>query len=281
MLDSTQQHLLLLMTDSVEKKTTIKEILQDSVEKKKSIDDLVTDSVEKKKTIADLLTDSVEKKKTIDDLLTDSVEKKKTIADLLADSVEKKKTIDRLSATNKILNHDLNKLKANFDLLKETVVGTSKDQILSNAKLGGIFKDVCQGYEFRQIVLLEFDDCLNKAKEIAQKYELKFLNSISVGDKEQQLLDARFKEMQVEKNNFIKNEMIVKYTQKVIDGIDEFVKIKVDSSSSCCKQTSEQLKSHIETFNYFEHMNQVRKFHGKMEDTRNNIECVFIEGDDY
>ena len=217
--------------------------------------------------------------------MTDSVEKKKSIEDLLTDSVEKKKTIDKLSATNQLLNHDLNKLKADFDLLKETVAGTSKDQILSNAKLGGIFKDMCQEDEFQKILLKEFNDCLNKAKEIAQKYKLKFLlSSMSVEDEEQQLIDAISKEMQVEKNNFIKNEIIVKYTQKVVDGIDEFVKMKVDSPSSCCKQTFEQLKSHIKTFHYFEHMNQVRKFHGKIEDMFNNlkeIECLFNEGDDY
>ena len=238
-----------LLTDSVEKKKTIADLLTDSVEKKKTIDDLLTDSVEKKKTIADLLTDSVEKKKTIDDLLTDSVEKKKTIADLLTDSVEKKKTIDRLSATNQILNHDLNKLKADFGLLKETVAGTSKDQILSNAKLGGVFKDMCQEYELQNILLKQFNDCVYKAKEITQKYELNiFMSSIAVEDKEQQLIDARFKEMQVVKNNFIKNEIIVKYTQKVIDGIDEFVKMKVDSPSSCCKQTSEESYKNISLF---------------------------------
>ena len=202
--------------------------------------------------------------------------------DLLTYSVEKKKTIDKLSAANKILNHDLNKLNTDFDLLKETVVGTSKDQILSNAKLGGIFKDMCQEDEFQKILLKEFDDCLNKVK---QKYELKFLmNSISVEDKEQQLIDTVSEEMQVEKNNFIKNEMIVKYTQKVIDGIDDFVKMKVDSPPSCCKQTSEQLKSHIKTFHYFEHMNQVRKFYGNIEDMLNNlkeIERLFHEGYNY
>ena len=270
------------MNDSVEKKKTIADLLADSVEKKKTIDDLLTDSVEKKKTIDDLVTDSVEKKKTIDDLLTDSVEKKKTIADLLADSVEKKKTIDTLSATNQILNHDLNKLKADFDLLKETVIGTSKDQILSNEKLGGIFKDMCQEDKFREILLKEFNDRLSKTREIARKYDLKFLmNSMSVEDKEQQLIDAISKEMQVEKNNFIKNEIIVKYTQKVIDGIDEFVKMKVDSPSSCYIQTFEQLKSHIKTFNYFDHMNQVRKFHGEIEDILNNVKEIhrlFNEG---
>ena len=245
----------------------------------------MNDSVEKKKTMDDPLTDSVEMKKTIADLLTDSVEKKKTIADLLTDSVEKKKTIDTLSATNQLLNHDLNKLKADFDLLKETVVGTSKYQILSNTKLGGMFKDMCQEDEFQEILLKEFDGCLNKAKEIVKKNELKYLmSSISVGDKEQELIDAMFKEMEVEKINFIKNEMIVKYTQKVIDGIDEFVKIKVDSPSSCCKQTFEQLKSHITTFHYFEHMNQVRKFHQEIEDMLNNLkelECLYYCGYDY
>ena len=229
-----------------------------------------------------LMNDSVEKKKTIADLLTDSVEKKKTIADLLTDSVEKKKTIDKLSATNQILNHELNKLKADFDLLKETVVGTSKDQILSNAKLGGIFKDMCQEDEFQEIVLQEFDDCLNKANEIAQKYELNiFMSSISVEDKEQQLIDAISKEIQVVKNNFIKNEIIVKYTQKVVDGIDDFVKMKVDSPSACCKQTFEQLKGHIKTFHYFEHMNQVRKFHEKIEDMLNNPKKSFLLDEGY
>ena len=313
LLDSTQQHLLLLMNDSVEKKKTIADLLTDSVGKKKTIADLLTDSVEKKKTIADLLTDSVEKKKTIDDLLTDSVEKKKTIdglltdsvekkktiddlvtdsvekkksiTDLLTDSVKKKKTIDKLSAANQLLNHELNKLKADFDLLKETVVGTSKDQILSDAKLGGIFKDMCQEDKFREILLKEFNDRLSKMSEIARKYDLKFLmNSISVEDKEQQLI-AISKEMQVEKNNFIKNEIIVKYTQMVIDGIDDFVKIKVDSPSSCCKQTFEQLKSHIKTFHYFEHMNQVIKFHGNIDDMLNKRKkkksCLYDEGCDY
>ena len=242
LLDSTQQHLLLLMNDSVEKK----------------------------KTIADLLTDSVVKKKTIEDLLTDSV--------------EMKKTIDKLSATNQILNHDLNKLKADFDLLKETVAGTSKDQIFSNAKLGGIFKDMCQEDEFQKILLKEFDDCLNKTKEIKQKYQLNiFMSSMLVEDKERPLIDAMSQEMQVEKNNFIKNEMIVKYTQKVVDGIDDFVKMKVDSPPLCCKQTTEQLKSHIKTFHYFEHMNQVRKFYGNIEDmlNLNEIESSFNEGHDY
>ena len=127
-------------------------------------------------------------------------------------------------------------------------------------KLGGIFKDMCQGDEFQEILLKEFDDCLNKVEEIVQKYELKFLmSSMSVEDKEQQLIDAISKEMDVEKINFIKNEMIVKYTEKAIDGIDEFVKIKVGSPSLCCKQTFEQLKSHIKTFHCFEHLNQVRK----------------------
>ena len=287
------------MNDSVEKKNTIKVLLADSVEKKKTIDDLVTDSVEKKKTIAvlltdsvekkklmgDLLTDSVEKKKTIADLLTDSVEKKKNIADLLTDSVEKKKTIDKLSATNQILNHDLNKLKVAFDLLKESVVGTSKDQIFSNAKLGGIFKDMCQEEEFQEILSKEFDGCLKKANEIAQNYEFNiFMNSISVEDNEQQLIDAMFKEMQVLKNNFIKNEIIVKYAQKVVDCIDDFVKVGTDVPPSCCKQTFEQLKSHIKTFHYFEHMNQVRKFHGKIEDMLNNlkeIDCLFNEAHEY
>ena len=249
LLDSTQQHLLLLMNDSVEKK----------------------------KTIADLLTDSVEKKKTIADLLIYSAEKKKTIADLLTDSDEKKKSIDMLSATNQILNGDLKKLKADFDVLKETVVGTSKDQILSNAKLGGIFKDMCQEDEFQEILLKEFDGCLNKAKAIAQKYEFNiFMSSIAVEDEEQQLIDAISKEMEVVKNNFIQNKMIVKYTQKVVHVIDDFVKMKVDSPSACCKQTFEQLKSHIKTFHYFEHMNQVRMFHGKIEDILNNPKKSFL-----
>ena len=216
--------------------------------------------------------------------MNDSVEKKKTIKELLADSVEKKKTINKLSDTNQLLNHDLNKLKADFDLLKESVAGTSKDKILSNAKLGGIFKDMCQQDEFQEIVLQEFDDCLKKVEEIAEKYELNiFMSSISVEDKEQQLIDAMSKEIQVEKNNFIKNEMIVKYTQKVIDGIDEFVKVGTDVPSSCCKQTFEQLKSHIKTFHYFEHMNQVRKFHGEIEDTLSNLKeiCFFNKGHYY
>ena len=212
-----------------------------------------------------------------------SVEKKKTIDDLLTDSVEKKKTIDKLSATNQILNHDLNKLKADFDLLKETVVRTSKDQILSNANLGGIFKDMCQEDEFQEILLKEFDGCFRNAEVIAQKSQHNVLmSSISNKDKEQQLIDAMFKEMQVEKNNFIQNEMIVKYTQKVVDGIDDFVKMKVDSPPSCCKQTFEQLKSHIKTFHYFEHMNQVRKFHGEIEYMLNNLKnYLFKDGYSY
>ena len=214
--------------------------------------------------------------------MNDSVEKKKTIDDLVTDSFEKKKTIDKLSDTNQILNHDLNKLKADFDLLKETVAGTSKDQILSNAKLGGIFKDMCQGDEFQNILLKEFNDCLKKAKEITQKYQLNiFMSSIIVEDKEKRLLAGMFKEMQVVKNNFIKNEIIVKYAQMVVDCIDEFVKIGTDVPPSYCKQTVEQLKCHIKIFHYFEHMNQVRKFHGKIEDMLNNlkeIECLVNEG---
>ena len=93
LLDSTQQHLLLLMNDSVEKK----------------------------RTIDDLLTDSDEKKNTIKELLSDSVELTKARDSLLADSVGKKRTMDELLVTNEILNHNLKKVKADFDLLKETV----------------------------------------------------------------------------------------------------------------------------------------------------------------
>ena len=86
LLDSTQQHLLLLMNDSVEKKNIIKELLSDSVETRNT-----------------------------------TVELTKTIDSLLADSVGKKRTMDELLITNEILNHNLKKLKADFDLLKETV----------------------------------------------------------------------------------------------------------------------------------------------------------------
>ena len=141
------------------------------------------------------------------------------------------------------------------------------------------------GDDFQEILSNEFDDCLNKVEEIVEKYDIKFLlSSMSVGDKERQFIDAISKEMEVVNNNFIKNKTIVKYTQKVIDGIDDFVKSNVDSPSSCCKQTSEQLKSHIKTFHYFEHINQVRKFHGKIEDMLNNlkeIEGLYKKGWDY
>ena len=83
LLDSTQQHLLLLMNDSVKKKNTIKELLSDSVERRNT-----------------------------------TVELTKTIDSLLADSVGKKRTMDELLVTNEILNHNLKKVKADFDLLK-------------------------------------------------------------------------------------------------------------------------------------------------------------------
>ena len=134
---------------------------------------------------------------------------------------------------------------------------------------------MCQEDEFQKLLLQEFNRCLNIAKAVAKKYELNFLlSSHSYEGVEQQLIDAISKKMQVVKNNFIKNETIVKYTPKVIDGIDDFVKMKVDSPSLCCKQTSEQLKSHIKTFHYFEHMNQVRKFYEKIEDILKNLERI-------
>ena len=269
-----QQHLLLLLNDSVESKKKTDELStknqsvnnqlkNDSVEHKKRIDELFTENqklnqqLKKTKelsTKSQLLTnqlknDSVGHKKRIDELfnenewLNQQLKKTKEFStkgqllnnQLKNDSVGHKKRIDELFTENQRLNQQLKETKADLNLFKE-----SAEQKMISELLDPCVTDVCD--DFNKLLIERYNDYLKKGNRINfpnTKNSLlrKFCSfeEILVEVEVQKGIDQFTKEVQKINNNFIQDKMLHAYKRSKIDSIDDLNKIKtILPSSSSC-----------------------------------------------
>ena len=138
--DFMQQHLLLL--------------LNDSVENKKKNDELCT----KNQLLNNQLkNDSVENKKIVDKVFTENQLLRK-------DSAEHKKRIDEMFTENQRFKQQLKETKADLNLVKENDEKTSDEQMISKL-LDQCVTDVCD--DFNKILIKRYNYYLKKGNQIA------------------------------------------------------------------------------------------------------------------
>ena len=271
-----QQHLLLLLNDSVENKKKndelstknqllTNELKNDSVEHKKKIDELFT---ENQWLNQQLKNDSVENKKRFDELFTGN---KRLNLQLKNDSVEHKKRIDEFFTENKRLNQQLKETKADLNLFKENDEKTSDEQMISKL-LDQCVTDVCN--DFNKILMERYNYYLQKSNEIASpdinnSLLCKFYSfeEIPIQAEVQKVIDQFSKELQetILVDDFIQDKMLHAYKQKKINSVDDMFKFKIISPSSCWKDANEKMKRCVEICCNFQHIKQGMKFDNSIE----------------
>ena len=270
--DFIQQHLLLLLNDSVENKKknddlSIKnqllnnQLKNDSVENKKRFDELFT---ENQRLNQQLKNDSVENKKRFDELFTGNQMLNQQLKD---DSVEHKKRIDEFFFTeNKRLNQQLKETKADSNLFKENAEKTCDEQMISKL-LDQCVTDVCD--DFNKTLMERYNGYLRKSNQTASanirnSLLRKFCSfeEILIEAEVQKCIDQFSKELQ---DNFIQDKMLHAYKQKKIDSIDDLNKIKTILPSSCWKGANEKMKRCVEFYCNFQYMKQGIKFDNDIE----------------
>ena len=241
-----QQHLLLL--------------LNDSVENKKKNDDL---SIKNQLLNNQLKNDSVENKKRIDELFT---ENQRLNQQLKNDSVENKKIFHELFTENKRLNQQLKETKADSNLFKENDEKTSDEQMISKL-LDQCVTDVCN--DFNKILMERYKGYLQKSNQTASanirnSLLRKFCSfeEILIEAEVQKCIDQFSKELQ---DDFIKDKMLHAYKQNKINSIDDLNKIKTILPSSCWKGANEKMKRCVEFYCNFQYMRQGMKFDDYIE----------------
>ena len=275
-----QQHLLLLLNDSVENrrknddlsiinqlpnnqlKITENQLLRKhSAEHKKRIDELFT---ENQLLTSQLKNDSVEHKKRVDKVFTENQLLRK-------DSAEHKKRIDELFTQNQRLNQQLKETKADLNLFKENPEKTSDEQMISK-RLDQCVTDVCN--DFNKVLMERYNDYFQKGIQIASpKINNSLLRKfcsfeeISTEADVQKVIDQFSKELQKKNlvDDFMQDEMLHAYKQ---NNLDYFKKIKIILPSSCWKDANEKMKKCVEMCCNFEHMKQGMKLANYMETTR-------------
>ena len=240
--DFIQQHLLLLLNDSVENKKRIDELFTKN--------QLLTNQ---------LKNDSVENKMKVDKVFTKNQLLRK-------DSAEHKKRIDELFTENQRLNQQLKETKADLNLFKENPEKTSDEQMISKL-LDQCVTDVCN--DFNKILMERYNDYLKKGNQIAppdinNSLLRKFCSfeEILIEAEVQKGVDQFSKELHKTSlvDDFILDEILHEYKQNKINSIDEFNKIKIILPSSCWKDANEKMKRCVEICCNFEHMKQGMKF---------------------
>ena len=223
-----QQHLLLLLNDSVQNKKKNDELStknhllnnqlkSDSVGHKKRFDELFT---ENQRINNQLKNDSVGHKKRIDELFTQNLL-------LRNDSVGNKKRIDELFTENKRINQQLKETKADLNLSKENDEKTSNEQMISKL-LDQCVTDVCN--DFNKILMEGYDGYLRKLNQTASpninnSLLRKFCSfeEILIEAEVQKGMDQFSQKLQ---DDFIKDEMLHAYKKNKINRIDDFQYMK-------------------------------------------------------
>ena len=235
-----QQHLLLL--------------LNDSVENKKNIDELST----KNQFLANQLkNDFVENKKRVDKVFTENQLLRK-------DSAEHKKRIDEMFTENQRLNQQLKETKADLNILKEIDEKTSDEQMISKL-LDQCVTDVCN--DFNKILMERYNDYLQKGNQIASpKINNSLLRKfcsfeeILIEAEVQKDIDQFSKQLRVLNDNFTQDEILHAYKQNQIDYL-----IKTVLPSSCWKDANEKMKRCVEICCNFQYMKQGMRFYNSIE----------------
>ena len=245
--DFMQQHLLLLLNESVENKI--------------KIDDLST----KNQLLANQLkNDSVDNKKRVDKVFTENQLLRK-------DSAEHKKRIDEMFTENQRLNQQLKETKADLNLFKENDEKTSDEQMISKL-LDQCVTDVCN--DFNKILMERYNDYLQKGNQIASRninnsLFRKFCSfeEISTEADVQKVIDQFSKEIQKTNlvDDFMQDEMLHVYKQ---NHRVYFKKMKIILPSSFWKDANEKMKRCVEICCNFEHMKQGMKLANYMETSR-------------